>query len=370
MPNPWITALKKWNEGKETWCLPKKGSKAYDEVRALMPEKKLKASAEPEKAPAPAPAMPEPSKSKGPRIAPKKPIRGDVEPPAPPMKIPMEPQRKPVGDKDAPKVKFVEPAPKADDKETSNGELERFVPLVIKQLKVGDTLVEWFITSGRTWSNYISSKPSDMSNEEARMSAYYKIVSIHNNHSTFKVESLAGEKKTLRLQIYYESEPDRMTDTYRFALADNYPYRVSSTYVPTKMNASKSEIGKAYDKYQTEMDEEGWFGPRMEKLYKDMKERTNKEIQAIERKRNEESRSKREKEKQESINLVKKMIEESGGLQKLKKEDLKKIIDEYGRHQAYDRLWSQHVGGGYYSKTLPSKEKLIALINAFDLKSK
>jgi hypothetical protein len=112
MPNPWITALKKWNEGKDTWCLPKKGSKAYDEVRALMPEKKLKASAEPEKAPAP--AMPEPSKSKGPRIAPKKPIRGDVEPPAPPMKIPMEPQRKAFSDSMAPKVKFVEPAKKEE----------------------------------------------------------------------------------------------------------------------------------------------------------------------------------------------------------------------------------------------------------------
>lgn len=114
MPNEWIIALKKWNTGKETWCLPKKGSKAYDEVRALMPEKKLKASAEPEKAPEPAPAMSEPSKSKGPKIAPKKPIRGDVAPPAPPMKIPMEPQRKAFSDSMAPKVKFVEPAKKAE----------------------------------------------------------------------------------------------------------------------------------------------------------------------------------------------------------------------------------------------------------------
>jgi hypothetical protein len=158
MPNPWITALKKWNEGKETWCLPKKGSKAYDEVRALMPEKKLKASAEPEKAPAPAPAMPAPSKSKGPRIAPKKPIRGDVEPPAPPapskskgpriapkkpirgdveppappappMKIPMEPQRKAFSDKDAPKVKFVEPqTPLQKEQQRRKEELKKPVP--------------------------------------------------------------------------------------------------------------------------------------------------------------------------------------------------------------------------------------------------
>jgi hypothetical protein len=82
MPNSWIEALKAWNTGKETWCLPKKGTPAYDEVRALMSGKKLKAS--------------------------------DVkkeEPKQPPMKIPMEPQRKPFSDSMAPKVKFVEPEP-------------------------------------------------------------------------------------------------------------------------------------------------------------------------------------------------------------------------------------------------------------------
>lgn len=82
MPNGWIIALKKWNTGKQTWCLPKKGTDAYNEVMALMPGKNLKESAEPEKA-------------------------------APPMKIPMERQRKPMSDKDAPKIKFVEPAKKA-----------------------------------------------------------------------------------------------------------------------------------------------------------------------------------------------------------------------------------------------------------------
>jgi hypothetical protein len=52
MSNAWITALKKFNEGKGTWCLPKKGTKEYDEVRALMeptvPKKKpsVKAMAE------------------------------------------------------------------------------------------------------------------------------------------------------------------------------------------------------------------------------------------------------------------------------------------------------------------------------------
>jgi len=47
MPNAWITALKKFNKGKGTWCLPKKGTKEYDEVRALMVAKPKEESAPP-----------------------------------------------------------------------------------------------------------------------------------------------------------------------------------------------------------------------------------------------------------------------------------------------------------------------------------
>lgn len=32
----WIAALNKWNKGKAGWTIPKKGTSAYDEVRALM----------------------------------------------------------------------------------------------------------------------------------------------------------------------------------------------------------------------------------------------------------------------------------------------------------------------------------------------
>jgi len=32
----WIQALQKWNENSGTWCIPRKGSKQYDEVKALM----------------------------------------------------------------------------------------------------------------------------------------------------------------------------------------------------------------------------------------------------------------------------------------------------------------------------------------------
>jgi hypothetical protein len=36
MPNTWINALQQWNEGKQKWSIPKKGSKGYNEVRKLM----------------------------------------------------------------------------------------------------------------------------------------------------------------------------------------------------------------------------------------------------------------------------------------------------------------------------------------------
>ena len=58
MANSWITALKKWNEKNGgAWCVPKKGTKDYDEVRALMgakkaPAREKKAPAREKKAPA------------------------------------------------------------------------------------------------------------------------------------------------------------------------------------------------------------------------------------------------------------------------------------------------------------------------------
>lgn len=48
----WIDALKEWNTGSGKWCIPKKGTEAYDAVRALMGEKEPKAKApKAEKAP-------------------------------------------------------------------------------------------------------------------------------------------------------------------------------------------------------------------------------------------------------------------------------------------------------------------------------
>jgi hypothetical protein len=40
MPSTWITALKEWNQGKSTWCIPQKGSSEYNEVKAIMDRNK------------------------------------------------------------------------------------------------------------------------------------------------------------------------------------------------------------------------------------------------------------------------------------------------------------------------------------------
>ena len=64
MSKTWIQALKTYNQGKPCWCIPRKGSAGYDEVRRLMggaakapPDKRLfwdtvKGQPKPAKAPA------------------------------------------------------------------------------------------------------------------------------------------------------------------------------------------------------------------------------------------------------------------------------------------------------------------------------
>jgi len=34
--NKWIVALKRWNEGKDKWCVPRKGSSGHKEVMDLV----------------------------------------------------------------------------------------------------------------------------------------------------------------------------------------------------------------------------------------------------------------------------------------------------------------------------------------------
>ena len=36
MPNPYMDALKKFNDGKPGWCVPRKGTADYDKVMKLM----------------------------------------------------------------------------------------------------------------------------------------------------------------------------------------------------------------------------------------------------------------------------------------------------------------------------------------------
>jgi len=36
MINSWVVALKEFNKNKSIWCIPKKGTKEYNEVRKIM----------------------------------------------------------------------------------------------------------------------------------------------------------------------------------------------------------------------------------------------------------------------------------------------------------------------------------------------
>ena len=45
MPNPYMDALKKFNEGKTGWCVPRKGTADYQKVMGLM----TKPASKPEK---------------------------------------------------------------------------------------------------------------------------------------------------------------------------------------------------------------------------------------------------------------------------------------------------------------------------------
>lgn len=40
----WVSALKEWNTGKGTWCIPKKGTTEHGEVLAIIERKKRAAS--------------------------------------------------------------------------------------------------------------------------------------------------------------------------------------------------------------------------------------------------------------------------------------------------------------------------------------
>lgn len=52
----WVSALKEWNSGKETWCIPKKGTDAHAEVLAIIQRRKAQTQAPPAPPPAPRPA--------------------------------------------------------------------------------------------------------------------------------------------------------------------------------------------------------------------------------------------------------------------------------------------------------------------------
>jgi hypothetical protein len=76
--NTWIQALKIWNKNNGAWCIPKKGSSDYEQVRRIMrgeaPAKPKPPAPAPKKPPAPAPAPkkpPAPKKKPSPKKKPK-----------------------------------------------------------------------------------------------------------------------------------------------------------------------------------------------------------------------------------------------------------------------------------------------------------
>jgi hypothetical protein len=76
----WVEALKIWNDSKDTWCIPKKGTKGYDEVIAIMNGKKepCPPCPKPRKAASRSPS-PEPKKAPKKKRAPRKKVEEEME---------------------------------------------------------------------------------------------------------------------------------------------------------------------------------------------------------------------------------------------------------------------------------------------------
>jgi len=431
----WIDALKEWNKGSPTWCIARKGTKAYDEVRAIMAGKKIEAAAEPRAEAKPmaqgidirevkrkrkqkakleelkqsAKDVVASAMASIPAAAPRKDMmpsimgsiadiakRARARPVAiPPVvaekqntsKTELEEELdvgfvyKPTGRRMEQSifediVRMAGEMERAEDKETSNGKLEQAVPRVVKQLKVGDTLCMWYKKSyiqggmkgpgsaseSSVWANSIE---EERAGTYGILPAFYKIKSIHNNHSTFRVESGMGEE-ILRLQIYRERTTEYIDPyKYSYVLTDQWPHsEPSRIYVPTKINATPYQASEAFVNWNEQLEKEGWFGPRMAMLYDDMKEQHRTAREEMHRTRNEASRKEREDEDERNRNkketkkkVVVSMIEEVGGdIQKLKKDDLGKIFNEI---QRYNNPY------GYRNKTLPTKQSMIEQIRSF-----
>ena len=178
----WLEALKKWNMGSAKWCIPKKGSSEYDEVKSMMGGKKFDESKSENKAEA------NPMESEGIDIRQAIKARNKKRAEASPKKIPMEPQRKAFSDSMAPKGKFTEPAKKvapAPKKEEKSKSLYELSPPLVKELKVGDIL------SSYRFGNYMGD------GGDGRDVGYHyngKIVKINKDHTIFDIESQKSRK--------------------------------------------------------------------------------------------------------------------------------------------------------------------------------
>ena len=71
----WLEALKKWNQGKDKWCIPKVGSEGHKAVRAMMEGKEAPKAEAPKAAPK--------------KRVPKAPKAAEEFPPSPPQLKPL-----------------------------------------------------------------------------------------------------------------------------------------------------------------------------------------------------------------------------------------------------------------------------------------
>lgn len=313
----WLDALKEWNKGSPKWCIPRKGSPEYDAVKAIMGGKKIEAPDSEKKAEAK--PMSVPLKS---IIRKKKPIIGDL-PPAPPMKIPIEPQRKAFSDSMAPKIKFVEPAPKAQPAPKAKAKektLYELSPPLVKELKVGDILNN--ARSGGYMGDGGDSR-------DVGYSYTGKIVKINKDHTIFDVESNKHkhspkiERVSLMPSPYHGGKVQLGKD--RWDIPGSKNFRLSTergggyTFIST-IYRNKEE----YDQYEQPLQD-----------YFDSKK---------------EARSNKDAEKRDAL-------KESKNYEKMSKDDLLRIYQK----------WSNANGKILTNMGTATKDKLIELIKKYNM---
>lgn len=371
----WVDALKEWNKSSPTWCIPRKGTKAYDEVKAIMAGNKIEASAEPK-----AEAKPMAQGIDMREVQRKRKQKAKLEelkqsakdtvasalasiPAAAPKKDMMPSMMASIADiaKKAQVAKEKAWVPKTRDgkvyKRTIGGVVYLSDYLNQLWLKDPDGSVGDWVGVYLPGENRIDTTASDPYEEPV---AVPPVVAEKQNTSKTELEE--------ELDVGFSRPQSRSVDevirrrnrAVGMMLLESLIEGQNLIEEDEPLAAAPPAAGPP-NTYNTELDVGfvskpalNWYG--------------------------EEYEAEKKQRKQKTIQKIKSTIEEGGGLQKLKKEVLGNIIREY--HDQYlgpllsdqielvrfGNLWNQHIGSqSKKSKTLPSKEKMIALIGAFNL---